>query len=69
MFIDILPTNLAAWVSLLGACFIGIMIGKWMRDRRYTPMAGSESVNRMENNHQGKRVSKEARLNARRDLK
>ena len=58
MFIDMLPNNLGAWVSLLGACFIGFMIGKWIRDRRNKTMAGSKSITRTGSTRPAKRVSK-----------
>jgi hypothetical protein len=69
VFIDMLPNNLGAWVSLLGACFIGFMIGKWIRDRRNKTMAGSESITRTGSTRPAKRVSKKERLKARRSSK
>jgi hypothetical protein len=69
VFIDMLPNNLAAWVSLLGACFIGFMIGKWLHARRNKTMPGSGPITWTESTRQAKRVSKKERLKARRSLK
>lgn len=66
---DVFPQTLESWIYLLIACFIGIFIGQWIRNRRNKTVAGSEPITRMENTHQRKRISKKARLKGRRLLK
>ena len=63
------PNNLVSWIFLVAACVIGFLIGQWIRNRRDKDRAESDIVNRMENVHQKKRLSKKERLKARRLLK
>jgi len=69
VFGDLLPNNLATWVILLGACLLGIMIGKLIRDRRDRTAAGGEAFTRTASTQPRKRLSKKARLKARRTVK
>jgi len=65
----VVPNNLVSWIFLVAACVIGFLIGQWIRNRRDKDRAESDIVNRMENVHQKKRLSKKERLKARRLLK
>lgn len=40
-----LPDNLEAWVFILIACFIGFVIGKWLKTRRNKVKTNSEYAN------------------------
>ena len=63
------PESLESIISLLVACFIGFLIGQWIKKRRNKTVAGSEPITGMESTYQRKRVSKKERLKARRLLK
>ena len=39
-----LPNTLEAWAYLLFACFMGFVIGKWIRTRRNKDNAADEAV-------------------------
>ncbi len=39
-----LPNNLETWVYLLVACFIGFVIGQWIKTRRDKVKTNSESA-------------------------
>ena len=63
------PESFESLIVLAAACFFGFLIGQWIKNRRNKRTAGNETVTSMESTHQRKRVSKKARLKARRLLK
>ena len=66
---DMFPQTLESWIYLLIACFVGFVIGEWIKNRRgkVTPM--SKSTNQKESTHQGKHISKKSRRKSRSLLK
>jgi len=65
----VLPQSIESLIVLVVTCFIGFLIGQWIKNRGKKPMAGSEFMTRPESTHQRKRISKKERLKARRSLK
>jgi hypothetical protein len=63
------PQSIESLIVLAVACFIGFLIGQWIKNRGKKPVTGSETIVRLESTHQRKRVSKKERLKARRQLK
>jgi hypothetical protein len=57
---DVIPDSFESWVFLLAACFIGFVIGQWMKNRRDK---GSSPTNPTIHSeiYQEKRLSKKAR--------
>jgi hypothetical protein len=65
----VFPQSLESLIFLVVACFIGFVIGQWIKNRGKKPMAEDEPITKMESTHQKKRVSKKERLKARRQMK
>jgi hypothetical protein len=60
------PQSTESIIVLAVACFIGFLIGQWIKNRGKKSVTGSETVTRLETAHQRKRVSKKERIKARR---
>jgi len=65
----VFPQSLESMIVLIAACIFGFLIGQWIKNRRKKPLAGSESITRMESSPLRKRISKKERIKARRLLK
>jgi len=65
----VFPQSIESLIALVVACFIGFLIGQWIKNRGKKPMNGSESMTNLKGTHQRKRISKKERLRARRQLK
>jgi hypothetical protein len=42
-----LPKNLESWIFILVACFIGFVVGKWLKARKNKVNKNNEYVNRL----------------------
>jgi len=62
----VFPQSIESLISLAVACFIGFLIGQWIKKRRDKNMAGNVPITKVESTHPRKRVSKKERLKARR---